>query len=98
MTRTLDSDGELTLMLCAGAGDSSGEDLRTLGDILSQTGYVLVIDLVDVICAELADFLLSAYRRAVGLGSVSFGSLFIHFDLPPVYGNADSGALSREKP
>ena len=85
MARTLDSDRELTLMLCAGAGNSSGKNLSALGDILSQASDVLVIDFVDMIRAELADLLLSAHSRAKRLCSVSFGSLFIHLSLPPVY-------------
>lgn len=79
VTRTLDSDGQLALMLCAGAGNSSRKDLRALGDVLSQACYILVIDLVDVIGAELADLLTSAHCGTVRLGRVSFGLLSIHF-------------------
>lgn len=79
MARALDSYSELALMLCAGTGDSSRKDLCALGDILSQAGYILVIDLVDMIGAELADLLASAHCGTVRLGRVSFGLLSIHF-------------------
>ena len=80
MAGTLDRDGQLTLMLCTSAGNSSGKNLRALADELAKSRNVLVIDLIDAICAELADLLLSAHTGTVRLGSVSFGSLSIHFE------------------
>ena len=75
---SLDSCCKRSLVISAAACYSSGKDLSALGDILSQASDVLVIDLVDMIRAELADLLLSAHSRAKRLGSVSFGSLSIH--------------------
>jgi hypothetical protein len=80
MAGTLDSDGQLTLMLCAGTGNSSGKNLCTLADELAKSCNILVIDLIDTICAELADLLLSAHSGTERLGSVSFGSLSLHFE------------------
>ncbi len=67
-SRTLDRVGELSLMLSASAGDSSGKNLCTLGDILSQSDGILVVDCFNLLCAELADFSsLAAILSAVGL-------------------------------
>ncbi len=67
-SRTLDSVGELSLVFSAGAGDSSGKNLCTLGDILSQSADILVINRFDLFCAELADLSsLAAILSAVGL-------------------------------
>ena len=47
VTSTLDSHGQCALMESAGAGNTAGNDLCTLRDVLTQTGNVLVIDGVD---------------------------------------------------
>ena len=75
-TRALDSGGELSLVLCAGAGDSSGKDLRAFGDALSQSDGVLVVDVFDVVSAEHANFLSSV---AVGTLCHSLRSSFGSF-------------------
>ena len=49
-------------MLRASAGDAAGKDLRTLGDILPETGGVLVVDILRLLHAEHADLFLSAVR------------------------------------
>jgi hypothetical protein len=59
MACSLNSDSKLTLMISAGSGDSSGKDLGTLAYALSESAYVFVIDMVDLISAELADLLVS---------------------------------------
>ena len=65
---TLDSVSELSLMLSAGTGDSSGKNLCAFGDILSQSAGILVINRFDLFCAELADLSsLAAILSAVGL-------------------------------
>ena len=55
MAGTLDRDGKLTLMLGAVAGHTAGQDLAALGHKAAETGQVLIIDMLDLIYAELAD-------------------------------------------
>ena len=50
-------------MLSAAAGYAAGENLRSLGDELSQAKRILVVNVVDLICAEGAN--LSAAARIV---------------------------------
>ena len=57
---SLDSDGELALVLSAGAGDSLGEDLGALGDQLAKSCSFLVIDFRNLFNAELANLFLLA--------------------------------------
>ena len=57
MTGTLDSGGKLSLMSGALAGDSSGKNLRSVGDILMELGGVLVIYALNLIDAESAHLL-----------------------------------------
>ena len=57
---SLDSDSQLTLMLCTGAGNAAGKNLCALGGKLAKTCSILVIDVLYLILAELADLLLSA--------------------------------------
>ena len=65
-------------MKSAGAGYTSGEDLSSLGDELSELSYVLVIDSVNLVLAEDANLLSSVHRtEARALSIVSF-----HFDSP----------------
>lgn len=58
MTCSLDRDRQLTLMGCAGAGDSPGKDLAAFRDILAQLRCILVINGI-VFSAEDANLLLS---------------------------------------
>ena len=66
LTRTLDSDSELALMLCTASGHTARENLCSLGDerlcALCALEF-LEIDLIDLVCAELADLLAAAHRR-----------------------------------
>ncbi len=78
----LDSCVELSLMLCASSGNSSGKDLSTLADELSELCGILVVDKVNFINAENADFLSSAHHGLCGTRSV-FCSV-IHYIIPPV--------------
>ena len=57
VTGTLDSGGKLSLMSGAVAGDSSGKNLRSVGDILMELGGVLVIYALNLIDAESANLL-----------------------------------------
>ena len=72
MTSTLDGDGQCALMISAGAGHTAGNDLCTLRDVLTQTGYVLVIDGVDAIDTEAANLLAAATHGACGAESLRF--------------------------
>src|SRR5665648_122075 len=51
----LDGRGELALMAPAGAGDARRLDLASVADEAAQRGEVLVIDLVDLLFAEVAE-------------------------------------------
>ena len=72
---SLDSYGELSLVKSAGAGNTSGENLRTLGDELSELCDILVIDAVNLVLAEDANLLSSVHRtegRALSIVSIHF--------------------------
>ena len=49
-------------MKSASAGYTSGEDLSSLGDELSELSYVLVINTVNLVLAEDANLLSSVHR------------------------------------
>ena len=51
-SRTLDSLSEKSLVLCANAAHTSGNDLALFGDELTQFCNVLVIDLGSLVYAE----------------------------------------------
>lgn len=57
MTSALNCVLELSLVLCASAGDSAGKDLSSLADELLELCAVLVIDVFNLILAEDADLL-----------------------------------------
>jgi len=52
----------------AGAGGPAGQDLGTLGDEAAQLGGVLIVDMLALLGAELADLAALAPRRAGGPG------------------------------
>lgn len=58
-------------MLGAGSGNSAGEYLGTLADALSKSGYILVVNMVDLIGTELAD--LSALAAVSGIAAAGCG-------------------------
>ena len=70
MTGTLDSDGQLTLMLGAGAGGTAGQDLAALGQIATQLGGILKIDVINLVYAEASGYPHQARSkfRLVGCG------------------------------
>ncbi len=59
VSRSLNSKGELSLVACTGTGYSAGKNLSSLGEILAETKGILVIDVIDFICTESANFLSS---------------------------------------
>ena len=59
LASSLDSYGELSLVKSAVAGYTSGEDLSSLGNELSELSNVLVIDLGYLVLAEDANLLSS---------------------------------------
>src|SRR5712691_13217678 len=54
LARPLDRDRDLALVAPAGAGDPAGADLPLLGDVPPQLVVVLVVDLLDLLLAEVA--------------------------------------------
>lgn len=56
-SRPLDGDGELSLMACAAAARTRGDDLAFLGHIAAEPGDVFIVDLRDALLAELAHLL-----------------------------------------
>ena len=74
---SLNSGGKLSLMKSAGAGNTSGEDLCSLGNELSELSNILVIDLVYLILAEDANLLSSVVLTECGTLSI----VSIHLDL-----------------
>lgn len=73
LTGALDSERELTLMLCASTGDSAGKKLGALAYELAEACGILIVDVIDLICAENANFLSSSGRLTIGALGV-FGS------------------------
>ena len=70
LTCSLDSGGELSLVKSAGTGNTSGEDLCSLGDELSKLSYILVIDLAYLILAEDTNLLSSVVLAKSGTLSI----------------------------
>lgn len=63
MSCTLDGGGQLTLMPGAGAGNTAGNNLSAVGKISAQAEGILIIDILNLINAESANFL-SAFAAA----------------------------------
>jgi len=81
LTSALDGDVDLSLVLCASAGDAAGQDLASLADELGQLLGVLVVNVSDLVCAENANLLsLVAIEGACGTSSI-LGSIHLN---PPV--------------
>ena len=89
LSRSLDRFRQFTLMHCAGAGHTAGEDLSSLADKLAQFVDILVINGGRLIGAELANlFSRSSFHKTLRpVGSFrtvgSFGSLVIFHDNYP---------------
>ena len=65
MTGPLDGGRQLSLMLCAGAGNAPGQDLAALRHILAKLRSILVIDNAVLFSAEHADLLTSVHAAAL---------------------------------
>ena len=59
LASSLDSCSKLSLVKSASAGNTSGEDLSSLGNELSELCNILVINVVNLILAEDANLLSS---------------------------------------
>ena len=70
----LNCNGDLTLVLCASSGYSSGEDLGALAYALSESCYILIVDVLDLVGAEKADLLALASLH-LGASCGSLGSI-----------------------
>ena len=66
MTSSLYSDCELSLVLCACSRNSAGQNFGTLGNELSELGYILVINAFRMLFTENADFLSSLVSGRAG--------------------------------
>src|SRR5450756_588712 len=96
LASALDGRGELALVAPAGAGDARRLDLASVADEAAQRGEVLVIDLVDLLFAEVAETPAGGVERTALLlvGSrPGFGArhaLFLSRPLPRVGAACDS--------
>ena len=79
LASSLNSGGKSSLVKSAVTGNSSGEDLRSLGNELSELSYVLVIDLAYLVLAEDANLLSSVHLTESGTLSI----VSIHFGKSP---------------
>ena len=78
LASSLDSYGELSLVKSAVAGNTSGEDLCSLGNELSELSDILVINVSNFVLAEDANFLSSVNRTESGTLSI----VSIHLNRP----------------
>src|ERR1043166_3180427 len=67
LARTHDRGAQLPLMHGACAGDAARQNLRALGDERHQQLDVLVVDVVDLVRAELADLAAAEHRTALAV-------------------------------
>ena len=74
LSSSLDSNVKLSLVKSASSGYTSGEDLSSLGNELSELRYVLVINIVNLVLAEDTN-LLSSMSRTEGR---TRGFVFLH--------------------
>ena len=70
LTGTLDSGGQLSLVLSTGAGYTAGKNLCVFGDEFSQLCHVFVIDGNGLFSAEKANFLSSVHRGTGRTGCI----------------------------
>jgi hypothetical protein len=79
MTRTLDSDGQLALMVSAAAGHAARKNLRALGKESAELCHVLIVDGIDLIYAEAANLpaAFSAAAPVAAIGTVASVGSFI---------------------
>src|SRR5438874_9162926 len=79
LARPLDRDGDLLLVTPAGSGDPARADLPLLRDVPAQLVVVLVVDLLDLLLAEVTA--LPPYRAGRGGSSSALLRLLSH---PPL--------------
>ena len=75
----LDGGRKFLLVLGARTGNAAGKNLSALADELSQLAGFLIIDIVDIVCAEYAN-LFSLAKSVCALNARGF--LFIHDNYP----------------
>ena len=96
----LNSGGELSLMKSTVTGDTSGKNLRSFGEILSQSCDVLIVDVFNLFGAEKANFLLSAGTESL----LNFLDFFIHDEILRLQvsenqnGSSSSAEISSNEP
>ena len=79
MTGSLDSLGQLSLMLCASACDSAGQNFSSLGSKFSESCNILIIDVFYLFSTENANFfLLSVHANRLLL------HFLFHYTKPPI--------------
>ena len=77
LTSALDSGGQVTLVSCAGAGGTAGQDLATLGQVTAELCSIVVIDSGHLVGTE-GSYLLAltgTHTLFVSHGITSFVSL-----------------------
>src|SRR5699024_9632693 len=78
VTCSLDSNCQSSLMFRTVSCDSSGKNLSSFGNILSQFCYILVIDLIIFFAAEYTNFFSSASASSLHGRVRSFASIVSH--------------------
>ena len=77
-TRALDRNGQRSLVLCAAAGDSSRENLSSLGNISLELVHVLIIDTcVGFVSAEYTNLFPSAGHSSLHGRIALVGAFFL---------------------
>lgn len=71
MTGSLDSLGQLSLMLCASACDSAGQNFSSLGSKLSESCNILIIDVFYLSAQKTQTFFFFLFMRT-GCFCISF--------------------------
>ena len=70
LSSSLDSNVKLSLVKSASSGYTSGEDLSSLGNELSELSYVLIINAINLVLTEDANLLSSVHGAEVGTGRI----------------------------
>ena len=66
MTRSLDSGRQLSLMICAGTGNTAGENFSSLGHALAELCDILVINFLSSVNTEHTNLLTTLSYRSCG--------------------------------
>ena len=77
LTSSFDSYVDLSLMISAGAGNTAGKYLRSFTGAVTESSYIFIINMLDLVFAEDAYFLFSAVVGTERLCRTYF-SFFIH--------------------